>query len=156
MKKLLLALVIVGLLLGLMIVGRAALATEPEPLVGNWYEDAKQGYFQVQGTFDRHTVVKFICYKQMKLCVESWAHVTDDKKFITVDSLLWEIDRWDSTTLISRDEVPICQTNQLQVDFKAKSLVVFTQPKNLSTTLVDACKGTRAEALELKYVLPLG
>jgi hypothetical protein len=145
MKRLLLAsLVVAG--------ACAALAADPAPLLGNWHEDAKQGYFEVQGTFDGHVVVKFVCLKQSNLCFQSWAHIIGDKKFITVDSTLWEINRWDSTTLISRDEFPICQTNQLQVDFEAKSLVIFIQPKKVSPNAADICKGTKAEAQVLRYL----
>jgi hypothetical protein len=128
---------------------RVVLAAEPQPLLGVWSEDAKLGYFEVKGTFDGKVVVSFVCVRDAKLCFESLASVTNDR--IAIKSTLWDIDRWDSGFLISRDELPACQTNQLQVDFKAKSLVVFSQPKKVNENQADTCKGTKAEARELKY-----
>jgi len=117
-----------------------------------WNLNQQLGYFEVRGSFGGSYVYKFMCLRQAKLCFESWAYITEDKNFITVDSMLWPIERWDAATLISRDEMPACQTNQLQIDFKAKSLVIFVQPKKATNDSLGICKGTKAEAKELKYL----
>jgi hypothetical protein len=140
------------LVLGVLLVTGCAKAADPKPLLGLWTLNQQLGYFEVTGSFDGSSYIyKFSCLRQAKICFESWAHLTDDKRYITVDSTLWDIDRWDATTLISRDELPACQANQLQVDFKAMSLVVFVQPKKATNDSLGLCKGTKAEAKELRY-----
>ena len=67
------------------------------------------------------------CHRGL-FCVEATAQVVAGEPQILVQ--YYKILRWDQNGIIAQDESPLCSTNQLNINFSAKSVVAIDSPKS--------------------------
>ena len=70
------------------------------------------------------------CYKRFGFCSVSSASSMHGKAFVSVDE--YDILSWDSRELLAVDTSPICQTNNIHVDFAKRQVSVSPTSKHVT------------------------
>jgi hypothetical protein len=70
------------------------------------------------------------CYKRFGLCTVSSASSMHGKAFVSVDE--YDILSWDSRELLAVDTSPVCQTNNIDVDFGKRRVSISPTSKHVT------------------------